>query len=146
MAQKGGLHRSLLGRALGLTSSGLAPVDRTAAFLLALCEQGGLAVVLLAAGCGLETNGFVLRIAPETDASVIREAGPVDATAEEACPTCPRVIVLNDATLTPQPGGDGGTSNLDICPKGQVVIGYNGTLNPNALTKDGKCKNKMKCK
>jgi hypothetical protein len=93
--------------------------------------------MLLVFGCGIETSGFVLRAVPGVDASIDREVGPVDATAEEACPACPRAFVLSGETNTPQPGGEGGTSYLDICPNGQVVIGYNGSLNSTALLKDG---------
>jgi hypothetical protein len=108
----------------------VARVDRAAASRWAW-------LALLALGCGIETNGFVLRAAPPIDASIEREAGPVDATAEEACATCPRTIVLNDETTTPQPGGEGGTAYLDLCPAGQVVIGYKGSLNPGALSVNG---------
>src|SRR5262249_43879457 len=50
---------------------------------------------------------------------------------------CPRDIVLNGESFTGQPGGEGGTGYFDFCPEGQVVVGYNGSLNPNALLKDG---------
>jgi hypothetical protein len=109
----------------------VARVDRTAGSSRAL-------LALFLVGCGVETNGYVLRLLPQVDASIEREAAPVvDATAEEACAACPRVIVLNDESTTGQPGGEGGSAYFDSCPEGQVVVGYNGSLNPNALLKDG---------
>jgi hypothetical protein len=93
--------------------------------------------VLATASCG-ETSGFVLRQSPPgVDASIDREAGPIDATFEEACAACPRAIVFGDPTNTPQPGGEGGMPYFDVCPEGQVVIGYNGSLNSTALVNNG---------
>jgi hypothetical protein len=136
-------------RAFAVNLVEVAPFDRTAAARRASCGAGGVhrrralslvALTFAAFGCGLETSGFVLRPAPESDASFPPEVGPVDAVAEEACATCPRVIIFGNEVNTPQPGGDGGTirSNfLDICPEGQVVIGYAGSLNPSTFMVDG---------
>jgi hypothetical protein len=111
----------------------VALIDRTAALRRASC----LGAALVASGCGIETSGFVLHAIPGVDASIDREAGAVDATFEEACATCPRTIVFSDPTNTPQPGGDGGAPSLDVCPEGQVVIGYNGSLNSTNLSNNG---------
>jgi hypothetical protein len=121
----------------------VAPVDRTAAWRRALrgaCPLVRAVYFAIAASlcaCGIETNGIVLRRVPEVDASIDSQVAPVDATTEEACPACPRGVVLGDETTTLQPGGEGGTPYLDVCPEGQAVVGYNGSLNPNALMKDG---------
>jgi hypothetical protein len=109
----------------------VAPVDRTAGV-----RRAAWLGALLVAGCG-ETSGFVLRVVPGADASIDREAGSVDATVEEACPTCPRSVVFSDRTNTLQPGGEGGTPFYDLCPEGQVVMGYNGSLNSMALANNG---------
>jgi hypothetical protein len=79
----------------------------------------------------------VLRRLPDVDASVDQAVRPVDAAAEEACPACPRAVVFSGETTTLQPGGEGGTPYLDLCPDDQVVIGYHGTVNPDALKVDG---------
>jgi hypothetical protein len=79
------------------------------------------------------------RIGPDAsiDAAVDAASLPPDATpapdADLGCGTsCPPTgIVLDDPASTAQLGGTGGSGFAATCPSGQVIIGYDGALEPN---------------
>jgi hypothetical protein len=91
----------------------------------------------IVSGCGLETSGFVLRIVPDGGAPPRPDASVVDGEREAGCRVCARTVSLNDDMSTSQPGGDSGAFASDVCPEGEAVIGYHGSLDSNDLGVNG---------
>jgi hypothetical protein len=71
--------------------------------------------------------------APPPDASPPPpDAAPVLPDAATGCTTgCPKTVAFVDPAGTPQFGGTGGTAFAEACPTGQVIIGYDGGIEPN---------------
>jgi hypothetical protein len=81
---------------------------------------------------GLDTGGGDITLSDIADAGgdEVLAPGPSDACSGDAfIPTGPDAgvaIVLGQARLTQQHGGQGGNMNVDLCPSNQAVVGYQG--------------------
>ena len=101
----------------GTNSSGHLPIVRERGQSRLLGGLGVLCGAALLSAC-VETRGAVL---------YERDAAP-PAEPDAACALCEARIAVTGESATPRQGGDGGIEHVDLCPDGEMVIGYLGSV------------------